>query len=59
MNKCRWCEEPAQKGHLYCDDLCEKLQNDYWSQNHSSARIGNYERTKRELASKKNKVRSG
>ena len=30
MSKCLWCEERLSKRQLFCDDLCERLYNDYW-----------------------------
>jgi hypothetical protein len=59
MNKCRWCEEPAPAGKMFCDDMCERLNDDYWAGQGAILRLGDRERAKRDLRSHKNKVRSG
>jgi hypothetical protein len=59
VNKCRWCEEPVPEEKMFCDELCERLNGDYWAGQGSMMRMADRERAKREMKAKRNKVRSG
>jgi hypothetical protein len=59
MKKCGWCEERTTAGTAFCDDLCERLYNDYWASRGPWHRYADQERARKQLVQKKNKVRSG
>lgn len=59
MTKCSWCEEKVEKGRSFCDDLCERLYNDYWASRGSWNRYADQERAKKQMLSKRNSARSG
>lgn len=59
MNKCRWCEERIEKGGLFCDDLCERLYQDYWSTSKPASRQWDQERAKNNVMSNGRRTRYG